>query len=350
MTPNYRVIAKAEGMTLAARKRANGKWTIFIDFSSERPRRLEYLGLQLIGKREQDAEANRMALAIFSRRIDEHRSRRLGLPAVSHANVRFVDYFKELAGQKNSKPWTNSCKYVERFFDERTTFADLTPSLIQSFQAFLLKHVSTNSAATYYDKFVAALNIAVRDDLIPASPAKKVKGIGRKDSDRTYLTIEELKQLNETPIGSPETKRAFLFACFTGLRWSDINSLTWDQIRDEQVTLRQGKTQDMVRIPLTTAATELLGERPAAGGRVFALLSDDHTNKNLKRWAAAAKISKHITFHVSRHTFATLALSYDVDIMTVRDLLGHKNLKNTMIYAKIIDKKRRDGMDKMPSL
>ena len=73
-------------------------------------------------------------------------------------------------------------------------------------------------------------------------------------------------------------------------------------------------------------------------------------NSGLKRWAKAAEIDKNISFHTARHTFATMLLTLDVDLYTVSKLLGHKDIKTTQIYAKIIDKKKQDAVNKIPQL
>ena len=84
---------------------------------------------------------------------------------------------------------------------------------------------------------------------------------------------------------------------------------------------------------------------------VFDLIpSENKINKHIKNWIQAAGINKHVTFHISRHNFATLLLSSDIDIYTVSKLLGHKDVKVTQIYAKLIDKKRDEAIEKLPKI
>ena len=143
-------------------------------------------------------------------------------------------------------------------------------------------------------------------------------------------------------------KRAFLFACYTGLRKSDVYSLKWKNVHDKCVSLRIKKTHDPVTIPLSATAMKYLGPREGDDEFVFKAKSDRQASEDLLKWAKNAGVNKHVTFHVSRHTFATLALTYGADIYTVSKLLGHKNLATTQIYAKIVDKKKEEAVNLIP--
>jgi integrase len=144
-------------------------------------------------------------------------------------------------------------------------------------------------------------------------------------------------------------KRAFLFSCFTGLRWCDVIKLKWEDVQftGDRVFIRykQKKTGSHEVIDLNQNALRYLGEKQLDGHKVFrGLTYSDYLNSRLLFWVKDAGISKHITFHCARHTFATLLLTKDIDIYTVSKLLGHRNLKTTQIYGKVIDRKRIDAV------
>ena len=104
-------------------------------------------------------------------------------------------------------------------------------------------------------------------------------------------------------------------------------------------------------LPISDQAVKVLGERQEDGIFIFKELAyHTHMNKQLQQWINDAGISKKITFHCARHSFATLQLSFDTDIYTVSKLLGHKNLKTTEIYAKVIDKKKIEAANKFDLL
>ncbi|MCK4358334.1 MAG: integrase catalytic domain-containing protein, partial [Candidatus Cloacimonetes bacterium] len=137
-----------------------------------------------------------------------------------------------------------------------------------------------------------------------------------------------------------------------GLRISDIRSLTFNKIKDGYLAYRQTKTTSPERIKLSPNALEILKEQKQLvnENKIFNLKSKEYIFYKLREWIEKAGIKKHITFHCARHTFATLCLTYDIDLFTVSKLLGHQDIKTTQIYAKLIDKKKDEAIDKLPNL
>ena len=237
-------------------------------------------------------------------------------------------------------------KWVERFFDflklEFETFIKKTP-------------LKASTARLLGSRLSAALAEAVKMDIITANPCKKVKAIKAEESQRTYLTQDELKRLASTPYEKGErVTRAFLFSCLTGLRFSDVSKLQWAEVSEDfkRITFVQKKTSGLEYLDLSEGATKILKERKKDEGLVFYDLPSKsaNTREQLNRWCMKAGINKKISFHTARHTFATMLLTLDVDLYTVSKLLGHKDIKTTQIYAKIIDKKKQDAVNKIPQL
>jgi len=148
-------------------------------------------------------------------------------------------------------------------------------------------------------------------------------------------------------------KRAALFSALTGLRFSDIEKLVWGELEYIEgngyfIQFKQKKTKGVEMMPISEQAYSLLGERKEPTDKVFeGLTYSAYSNKHLYQWIGGAGITKDITFHCFRHTFATLQLSKGTDIYTVSKMLGHRELKTTQIYAKIIDQTKRDAADKI---
>ena len=122
-------------------------------------------------------------------------------------------------------------KHLNDFNYQPVPFRSITPQWIENFKKYLLENCSVNSAACYYDTIKACLNIAVKEGMINQNPCKKVDIIIKKKVERTFLTIEEVTKLDKTECRDNRVKRAFLFACFTGLRYSDVDKLRWNQIQ-----------------------------------------------------------------------------------------------------------------------
>lgn len=214
-----------------------------------------------------------------------------------------------------------------------------------------------------FARIMVALNKAERDGIIVKNPGKdidrKLKPHAEQKS-RCYLTLDEIQKIIDTEYKPDnDIKPAFLFCCFSGLRYSDVQKLTWGEITVSpegyaQIETNMQKTGKDITIPLSDNALKWLPERsnqPSAS-RIFYKLPDQVTNADvrLRTIIQKAGITKHVTFHVARHTFATLTLTYGADLYTVSKLLGHSNIRTTQIYAKIVDESKRKAVNLIPKL
>lgn len=178
----------------------------------------------------------------------------------------------------------------------------------------------------------------------------KVKGIQEQESRCEYLTTEELNKLAQTECDRLELKRAALFSALTGLRHCDIQKLRWSELQKEGDSYRlhftQQKTKGVEYMPISEQAYQLCGEPKSPNQLVFEDLPDPAwISKPLQRWIQAAGITKKITFHCFRHTYATLQLAGGTDLYTVSKMLGHTDVKTTQIYAKIVDEKKEKAVN-----
>lgn len=221
--------------------------------------------------------------------------------------------------------------------------------------------IADNTAFCLLGEFNNALNTAVREGIIVGNPMlmlETAEKIHVKEQIMEYLTLEELKVLMSAPCECPIVKQAFLFACNCGLRLSDVISLKWSDINliDGQwrVSTRMLKTDRLVHIPLPKQALRWLPERidrrPHSSERVFDELRKWEIAIYLKPWIESAGIKKKVTFHTSRHTYATMLLTLGADIYTVSKLLGHTSIRHTQRYAKVIDAKKDEAVRNLDAL
>ena len=160
----------------------------------------------------------------------------------------------------------------------------------------------------------------------------------------------------ETPCIYESIKQSYLFCCFCGLRISDVRTLRWGDIdtEDGQARLKivMHKTKNQLYLPLSEQALKWLPERGDAqdSDNIFSLPPKNTMMRNLRIWAQNAGITKNVTFHTSRHTFATMNITAGVDLYTTSKLLGHTNIAITQIYAKIIDKKKDEAVNLVSNL
>lgn len=244
------------------------------------------------------------------------------------------------------------------YTDHDIQIQEVTEPFVRKFTNHLLMRIRPGSVRTYIQKFHSIMEEVVREGYLPNNPVPvAVSLIPRYESDpRSFLTVDELNTLSSTNCKNEEVKRAFLFACFTGLRLSDIETLRWDNLHvvggTQTIVKTQVKTGHEIRIPLNRDALSVLGKRNQGEltDKVFVLPSRTYISQILNRWALVSGIGKHITFHTSRHTFATLAITAGVEIYTVSKLCGHRSVRTTEIYTHIIDTTLREGVDKISKL
>jgi integrase len=362
---------------------SGNRQSLYLDFypavmnqTTGKASRRQFLGLYLMDKpkTQLDKSSNdqvlKLANQILSIRVNE-----LNKPEVytefelkqikikENGNKDFVEYFRELANKRTSSNhdnWISALKYLERFTDGKLKFSELSESWCNEFKEFLLKTksnknkketLSTNSALAYFNKLKAALKQAYKDGLLENDLNSKVARIKEAETHRNFLSIEELQKLVETDCANPLLKKVALFSAMTGLRFSDIEKLVWSEIlysgeTGYSIQFRQKKTKATEYMPISDQAVELMGQRGPDKSQVFeGLKYSAYQNRHLFQWLGAAGITREITFHCFRHTFATILLSKGTNIVTVSKLLGHRDLKTTQIYTKVIDESKRTAVN-----
>jgi integrase len=336
------------------RKRASGKVFLYLDVYEDGKREQESTGLWYTAKSSNKREIKEKARDLARRREEELAKGK----TIEKSKTDFIEYFEEKSKTKHS-PYSTALYHLKAFNEEsnlvKTPFKKLNDTYFLDFTDFLLTRVGQNTAHNILIMIKVILNLAVKEKIISVSPARFVS-VKKVDVDRAFLTIDELKNMAAAECPHKEVKRAFLFSCYTGLRRSDVKNLTWGNIKNDQIHFRQKKTRGVEYLPLNEQAKKLLYQNipenviPLPDQKIFKLPTSGYFTTAIREWTKNAGINKKITYHSSRHTFATLAITQGVDIYTVSKLLGHKDLKNTQIYAKIIDSKMNDAVNKLPSI
>jgi|LSQX01.3.fsa_nt_gb integrase len=329
-----------------AKKTATLGYSIYFDYYTHGRRNYDFLSLYLTGDPVNDN--NTLGKALEIRRIKEMNVSHQAAGVKSSEWKRrsdILEYMKAVSKDKN-RTWQVAINALAQYQAPPIRFLDVTAKFVEGFRSFLLDNYSQNTAWLYLSIFKTALNMAVREGILMQSPADGIS-IKKIETEREFLTTEELELLQKTPCQDSEIKRAFLFACYTGLRVSDIILLDWQSIdlQEDTITLRQKKTKEMLYIPLLPKAKDLLGKQGT--GLVFKLPTHSWINSKLKAWVRAAGIDKNISFHTARHTFAIMAIDAGVEVAIIQKLLGHTVLATTMVYAKVRDKTLTGAAHKM---
>lgn len=275
----------------------------------------------------------------------------------------FIEYFKYVADQKKGSDhenWLRVYNCLKEFAKRDISFREVDEKFCNEFREYLLNikaykgesKITQNSASTYFVKFKNGVRQAFKDRKIPLNISLNLKTIPLIKTQRNFLTIDELNKLANTHCENPRMKEAALFSALTGLRKSDILNLTWKNVElidgVHAIRFRQQKTKEPETLFLSEQTYKLLGDPGDPQEKVFKRLKlDSYHIRHIYRWLGEAGISKRITFHCFRHTYATLQIASGTDIYTVSKLLGHQDVKTTQIYARVVDKLKKDAADRI---
>lgn len=377
-------------VSLRQKKISKGRNSLYLDFyppiphpKTGKPTRREFLGLYIFEKPKIpiDKQHNTETLRI-GESIRQKRENFLNKPEIYSEYEKeqllkkelgeqcFIEYYTKLANKRkgsNHDNWVSALKFLDRFTNSSLKFADLNQKVLEDFKDYLLTTksnrsskttLSQNSAVSYFNKVKAALKQAYTDGILQYDLNAKVKPIKAVETRREYLTIDELNELLKTDCNNSLLKRAALFSALTGLRFSDIKKMTWSELeyingQGYFLNFDQKKVNGVEVLPISEQAysfaeglenpKHMPQDKPVFEGLKYSA----YQNKHLFQWIGAAGITKDITFHCFRHTFATLQLFNGTDIYTVSKMLGHKDLKTTQVYAKIVDEAKRIAADKI---
>lgn len=233
---------------------------------------------------------------------------------------------------------------IERF-KPGLTLDDISEDLIASYRKWMLsKGNNENTCSKSLRTFRTFTNLAVRYGQLEKNPFQWLR-IKKVSGKRDFLTVDEFKKIEALyPSLTGMEKdicRCFLLSCTTGIRYGDMKRLTIENVDDGQIELTMHKTGLPVTIPISKKAAVYLYDE-----KWFRVYCNKVTNRVLKKIAIKASVDKKVTFHVARHTFATISITIGMPIEVVSKLLGHTDIKTTQIYAKVVDTLKKKEMVK----
>lgn len=367
-----------EPIRVRFKKLANGNRSIYLDYYHDGERKYEFLKMYLVPEtsplaKAQNEETLNAANVIKSQRIVDLNNKLAGIKSNPiKQKMLFTDYmehFREVKvrrGDFSPASVRHNWAIVKalKAFRPKASIKDIDKDFLVAYIDFLLNdyvshlngHMAKGTIRYHISQIKGAMSLAEDERIIPMSPIRGLRGLipfkGSMHAPRQYLTIEEIKKLRETECRYPVLKQAFLFSCFCGLRISDVRGLRWrDIVKDGdryRVSIIQYKTKEILHLPLNQQALGCLPDRgkDKPDDHIFKGIPTPTTiSQAIKKWAKDAGITKKVTFHVSRHSFATTSLTLGADLYTTSKLLGHTNVNTTQIYGKIIDRKKDEAVD-----
>ena len=359
-------------VTLRTRPLKNGMLSYYLDYypgyrDQETMKSIRHEGLNIYiyanpkNERERNFNAtmSEKAEAIRCRRFESIVNDRYDFFDRHKLKADFLEYYRRQL-RKHDQKWEFVYHHFYNFVHGKCTFEEIDFDLCNKFREYLLNakqlrrdgRISKNSASGYWSTFRGLLKILYRNQLIKTNINDFLDKIETEDTPKDYLSVEELYKLAETPCKKPILKTAALFSCLTSLRISDILSLQWHEIVDfaaggkcVHTITQKTKTEDI--IPISDEALQLIGYSPEKTGLVFKGLKRSWTQHPMKEWIRKAGITKNITFHSYRRTYATLQGAAGTDIRTIQSNMAHKSITTTQRYMKVVDSNKREASNRI---
>lgn len=359
-------------VTLRTRPLKNGMLSYYLDYypgyrDQETMKTIRHEGLNIYiyanpkNERERNFNAtmSEKAEAIRCRRFESIVNDRYDFFDRHKLKADFLEYYRRQL-RKHDQKWEFVYHHFYNFVHGKCTFEEIDIDLCNKFREYLLNakqlrrdgRISKNSASGYWSTFRGLLKILYRNQLIKTNINDFLDKIETEDTPKDYLSVEELYKLAETPCKKPILKTAALFSCLTSLRISDILSLQWHEIVDfaaggkcVHTITQKTKTEDI--IPISDEALQLIGYSPEKTGLVFKGLKRSWTQHPMKEWIREAGITKNITFHSYRRTYATLQGAAGTDIRTIQSNMAHKSITTTQRYMKVVDSNKREASNRI---
>jgi site-specific recombinase XerD len=289
---------------------------------------------------------------------------RMLLEIFEHHNKQMKELVEQEFSPLTLERYITSKKHTHEFIKwkynvDDLNIKDLNYEFITDYEFWLksVRKCDHNTTMKYLSNFKKIVNICLKNGWLPRNPFLGYK-MAKREIERPFLTQEELSRISTKTFLAPrinQVRDIFLFSCYTGLAYSDVKKLSRTEIStgidgEKWIFTHRQKTESATRLPLLPPAQEILdryAEHPQClnEGRLLPVLSNQKMNGYLKEIADMCGITKKMTTHTARHTFATtVTLTNGVPIETVSKMLGHKNLKTTQHYAKILDLKVSQDM------
>ncbi len=283
----------------------------------------------------------------------------------------FIDHnnkIKALIGKEYApgtlERYETSLKHTKDFLMWKYNITDIDilkidHAFISDYEFYLhtVRNCANNTAVKYIKNFNKIIKICLANHWMDKNPFANYKS-KVKEVDRVYLSEEEIQEIINKDFGTDRlslVRDIFLFSCFTGLAYIDVKNLTKSHVSigidgEKWIFTHRQKTESASKIPILPVTQMIIDKyenHPQAlnQDRLLPILGNQKMNAYLKEIAAVCNINKELTFHIARHTFATtVTLTNGVSIESVSKMLGHKNLRTTQHYAKVLDKKVSEDM------
>lgn len=330
-------------------KKPQGHYILYFDYYHKSSRAKFYPGLKL--SLSQDSDVTDEKVLLYAAALRDQKEDQIA------AGIKFTDPLDNATQDTNmydlavsilsDKKPKNAALYQTAYNSFLALYpgiriTEITEKHVKAFRA-RISNLSPTTQKHYIRSLAHLCDHAIHAGYIESNPFANIK-IKSPKPIKNFLTLDEIKLVMNAECTHEAVQRAFIFSIFTGLRYGDIAKLDYSMLQDGYLIFQQNKTGSHEKIKLPDPALDQIvpGE-----GKLFALPAYKQSRKALANLIENAGITKRITFHCARHTFATMCLTLGIDVYTVSKLLGHSDVRVTQIYAKLIDQVKDNAIIKL---
>lgn len=366
-------------VTLRGRRSSDGRiWRFILEFKTELGRQRSPLPLSAPAKMKgrrftsiekfQRDEALRLASIERAKREIEYQAGQIGVTSSVTLDRSFLEYMSGLGSNLSKSTdlfYKRVAEYLGSYAGGDVKFRDITKPFLLKFaealgniKGFGGVKLTASTQVIYLSKLKRALKLAHKSDLLSKDYSIYITMPKARSKGKEWLTMAEIRKMEEaTKTDTSVIRRAFFFSCFTGLRYSDVQALKWENVHTDQegrtwVNIIVQKTQSPLSIPLMQEAIKWMGERPEnERSKVFPYFPTAiRVNKWIKSSASRSGIKKSLSFHCARHTFGMYLANNGVSLVTIKELMGHSDIKTTQIYSRASQETKAQTIQEMDEL
>jgi site-specific recombinase XerD len=333
---------------------------IYLDVYFKGNRKWEKTGLSICKDARQNKETMRIAEILRSKRETQLVTGENDLLDPIKSKDTLYAYMQDNPNQASQ--WT--LQYLESFpGGTKIKLSEVSKTWVNKFKDYLIEKsgLHQNTARNYLKAIKQNLNQAVKDNILPKNPADGIENIKFIEPDRVFLNKDEVElfaKVNTLSETETTIKRAFVFACLTGIRLSDIKTLKWENIDHSStgtlLVKRQKKTTTKIYNHIPESAWRVIDDhaKHLPNHPVFPYMNQviGSSAKILARLGTRSGITKKISWHVARRTFALWMLENGADLFTVSKLLGHLKLTSTLVYLQMTNNLGKKAVSTLPEI